>query len=94
MTRRVIGRKRPVQMPHKGNKFAVCPTGLIFEGCKVALLVPDGIPPHEMAREYITAMKELFQRANRPTLRELHEISLELIDGNGISDKITKPENN
>jgi hypothetical protein len=55
------------------TKFAVCPTGINYEGCSIALLVPAHIPPAPVVMEYVKDTAEVFRRARRISLQDMYQ---------------------
>lgn len=60
------------------TKVSLTDTGIMFEGVKVALLVPHnmGVPPKAMADRFQKEMNLLVERANRPSMYDIHQASL------------------
>ena len=77
------GKHRPViDVPHRATKFAVCPTGLTFKDCKVALLIPSTSleEPQQLIGEYIQDMATVFKRAQSITLRDCYEATIRSLE--------------
>jgi len=70
--RRLI--REAAKMPGEAYKVAVCPTGMTYQGCKIALLVPEGVPAQLLARQYAGDMARLFKRSGELTVRDVYRI--------------------
>lgn len=62
------------------TKVSLTDTGIMFEGVKVALLVPHthNLSPKIMAKRFKDEMNLIVERANRPSMFEIHQASLVL----------------
>lgn len=72
---KAIGRHRKVSsVAHKGNQVAIAPTGIMFKGCMVALMVPPTslIPPDQLAKAYAIGTNRLTGRAKQMTVEDMN----------------------
>lgn len=72
---KAIGRHRKVSsVSHKGNRTAIAPTGIMFRGCMVALMVPatSVVSPSELAKAYAIGTNQLVGRAKQMTVRDMY----------------------
>jgi len=80
---KAIGRHRKVTgVPHKSNRLIVAPTGIMFRGCAVALLVPQISPvsPDKLAASYARSTNELVKKAKELSVRDMYLMQTQAAD--------------
>lgn len=62
------GRHRPVQ----NRKIAIAPTGIMYRGCMVALMVPTMTDPNEVVAAYQAGYNLLVKKAKEMSVRDMY----------------------
>ena len=67
------GRHRPVQ----NRKVAVVPTGIMYRGCAVALMVPKLVDPIDAVASYRVGYNLLVKKAKETSVRDMYLLQVE-----------------
>jgi hypothetical protein len=78
-----MGQKKVQRTQEVMTKAALVPTDFDYDGCKVFLAVPAdrGVLPPVMAQEFSRTTREMFERAQEPTPRDMFEATLNIQAG-------------